>query len=236
VTPTPALVLVAEDDPDIASLLRVVLERAGHQVACAANGRDAVALHGAHEPDLVILDINLPGLDGWTALRWIRDHGQTPVLILTARKVEGDKVRALQSGADDYLTKPFGASELISRVAAILRRTRPTATVPARGRFDDGLVRIEGSSPDVSVAGRPVELTRTELRLLTELVANAGHVLSPEQLLAAVWLDPTGAGVGRVRSAMTNIRRKCGWTNGACGPIQTVRGFGYRYVALDGPH
>lgn len=239
-TSTPALILVAEDDPDIATSLRVVLGRAGHQVACTADGRDAVAFHCAQKPDLVVLDINLPGLDGWSALRRIRDRGRTPVLVLTAREVETDKVRALQSGADDYLTKPFSAAELTSRVAAILRRAHNGSAGQGQGRLDDGqghiddgLVRLEGSGPTVFIQGRPVMLTRTEVRLLTVLVTNAGRVLSPNQLLDAVWMDPTGAGVGRVRSAMTNIRRKCGWTNDSSSPIQTVRGFGYRYMT---PH
>lgn len=233
VTGAPAEILVAEDDPDVSSSVRAVLERAGHRVRCAGNGRAAVALHQTHRPDLVVLDINLPGIDGWAALRQIRDRGQTPVLILTARGVEADKVRALQSGADDYLTKPFSVSELTSRVAAILRRARagPVPVAHARDQeLDDGVVRISGSGPGVTVRGRPVALTRTEVRLLTVLVTNTGHVLSPGQLLAAVWLDPTGAGVGRVRSAMANIRRKCAWTDDARSPIQTVRGFGYRYV------
>lgn len=231
-TTTPTLILVAEDDPDTSLSLRTVLERAGHQVTCTADGREAVALHHAHQPDLVILDINLPGLDGWAALRQIRDRRGTPVLILTAREVETDKVRALQSGADDYLTKPFSVSELTSRVSAILRRARyaPAAPEPAHNlELDDGLVRIPGTGPGVTVGGRAVELTRTEVRLLTVLVTNAGHVLSPDQLLASVWLDPTGTGVGRLRSAMANIRRKCGWVGTAHCPIETVRGFGYRY-------
>jgi len=202
-------------------------------VVHTADGREAVEMHRSHRPALVVLDINLPGIDGWTALRRIRDQGSTPVLILTARGVEADKVRALRSGADDYLTKPFSASELASRIGAILRRTgarRPTPDSGPDGVLDDGLVRIDGSGLGVTVEGRPVALTRVEVRLLTVLVINAGHVLSPDQLLDAAWLDPTGTGVGRVRSTMAGIRRKCGWTANAYSPIETVRGFGYRYV------
>ncbi|MGH9093312.1 MAG: response regulator transcription factor [Acidimicrobiales bacterium] len=220
-------ILVVEDDADIWRSLEILLRRAGYEPSWAADGRDGLQRFASDRPHLVILDLSLPELNGWAVLERIRTVSQVPVMVLTARDLERDKVRGLLGGADDYLTKPFGNDELVARVGAILRRA------PAREdeatAYDDGGLRIEFGTREVRVDGRPVDLTPTELRLLTALVRNAGQVLSPSQLLAKGWNDASGNSPGRVKFAVLGLRRKLGWDDLDTCPIETVRGFGYRY-------
>lgn len=220
-------ILVVEDDADIWRSLEVLLRRAGYEPSWAADGREGLQRFGSERPHLVILDLSLPELNGWAVLERIRTVSQVPVMVLTARDLERDKVRGLLGGADDYLTKPFGNDELVARVGAVLRRA------PAREDedrvYDDGELRIEPGTREVRVDGRPVDLTPTELRLLTALVRNAGQVLSSSQLLAQGWNDSSGTSPGRVKFAVLGLRRKLGWHDLATSPIENVRGFGYRY-------
>jgi DNA-binding response OmpR family regulator len=220
-------ILVIEDDADIWRSLEILLRSAGYEPSWAADGREGLQRFGSERPHLVILDLSLPELNGWAVLERIRTVSQVPVMVLTARDLERDKVRGLLGGADDYLTKPFGNDELVARVGAVLRRA------PAREDedrvYDDGELRIEPGTREVRVDGRPVDLTPTELRLLTALVRNAGQVLSPSQLLAQGWNDSSGTSPGRVKFAVLGLRRKLGWDDLATSPIENVRGFGYRY-------
>jgi DNA-binding response OmpR family regulator len=182
-------------------------------------------------PDLVILDVGLPEMDGWTVLDRVRDFADVPILMLTAHSEESEKVRGLRGGADDYLTKPFNNNELLARVEALLRRARSGGRADERTGsevYDDGLVRVDLRIRQVEVDGRPVDLTRTEFRLLSVLVKHAGAVLSPNQLLEQVWNDPTGIAPERVKFAVLRLRRKLGWS-GDASPISAVRGVGYRY-------
>ena len=220
--------LVVEDDPDIALALRLLLTRAGHQVAHAKDGRAGLRDAYTERPELVILDIGLPGMDGWQVLGRLRDVSDVPVLLLTAHGQESDKVRGLRGGADDYLTKPFTNAELVARVEALLRRSAGAASW-ADEVYDDGILRIDPSARRTYVEGREVRLTPTEFRLLNVLVRHAGAVLSPNQLLAQAWDDPTGIGPERVKFAVLRLRRKLGWTDPDASPIESVRGFGYRY-------
>jgi DNA-binding response OmpR family regulator len=220
--------LVVEDDPDIALALRLLLTRAGHQVAHAKDGRAGLRDAYTERPELVILDIGLPGMDGWQVLERLRDVSDVPVLLLTAHGQESDKVRGLRGGADDYLTKPFTNAELVARVEALLRRTGGVASW-ADEVYDDGVLRIDPSARRTYVDGGEVRLTPTEFRLLNVLVRHAGAVLSPNQLLAQAWDDPTGIGPERVKFAVLRLRRKLGWTDPDASPIESVRGFGYRY-------
>jgi DNA-binding response OmpR family regulator len=220
--------LVVEDDPDIALALRLLLTRAGHQVAHAKDGRAGLRDAYTERPELVILDIGLPGMDGWQVLERLRDVSDVPVLLLTAHGQESDKVRGLRGGADDYLTKPFTNAELVARVEALLRRTGGVASW-ADEVYDDGVLRIDPSARRTYVDGGEVRLTPTEFRLLNVLVRHAGAVLSPNQLLAQAWDDPTGIGPERVKFAVLRLRRKLGWDAGNS-PIHAVRGVGYRYV------
>jgi len=236
-------VLVVEDDRDIALGISTVLSRDGYGVDTAADGKLGLRAFHTVRPDLVILDIGLPGLDGWAVLERLRDLSDVPVLILTAHGQETDKVRGLNSGADDYLTKPFGNRELAARVEALLRRRRSDRELAEV--YDDGSVQVRFGSHQVSVDGMPVELTPTEYRLLTAFVRNAGQILTPDQLLSLAWNDPLGIGPERVKFTVMRLRRKLGHRpapgvpapgSGVPAPgerggsIEAVRGFGYRYL------
>jgi DNA-binding response OmpR family regulator len=221
-----ATVLIIEDEPDIARAVRAVLEAGGLDVLSAADGRAGLRTFHASRPGLVVLDIGLPILDGWAVLDRIRDLSEVPVLLLTSRDRECEKVRGLRAGADDYVTKPFSNAELLARVEALLRRARPAAG--GADAYADGLVRVAFADSEVSVSDRPVSLTPTEFRLLAALVRHPAQILSPEQLLAQAWQDPVGIGPDRVKFAVMRLRRKLG-QHGAQGPIEAVRGFGYRY-------
>jgi DNA-binding response OmpR family regulator len=220
--------LVVEDDPDIALALRLLLQRAGHQVAHAKDGRAGLRDAFNERPELVILDIGLPGMDGWQVLERLRDISDVPVLLLTAHGQESDKVRGLRGGADDYLTKPFANAELLARVEALLRRSSESASWDSQV-YDDGVLHLDPTQRRVFVSGTEVRLTPTEFRLLNALVRHAGAVLSASQLLTHVWDDPTGIGQERVKFAVLRLRRKLGWTDPDASPIESVRGFGYRY-------
>jgi DNA-binding response OmpR family regulator len=226
-------VLVIEDDQDISLSIRTVLSRNGFEVTSEADGKDGLRAFHSVRPDLVILDIGLPTLDGWSVLERIRDLSDAPVLILTAHGRESDKVRGLHGGADDYLTKPFGNSELAARVEALLRRPRSAA--PPADVFDDGSLQVQLESREVSVNGQEVSLTPTEYRLLAALIKHPGQTLTPEQLLKLAWNDPFGVGPDRVKFGVMRLRRKLS-QNASPGrdpgsSIEAVRGFGYRYVA-----
>ena len=224
-----AAVLAIEDDADIRLLLRTVLGREGYAVAEAATGREGLRTFHETRPDVVILDIGLPDLDGWQVLERIRDLSDAPVLVLTARSSEADKVRGLNAGADDYLTKPFSHVELLARLQAI-RRRRP-APGPVRAGFDDGRVRVDFVRQQAYLDGAPVLLTPTEYRLLSALVRHAGQVLSADQLVELAWDERPNLGPERVKYAVLRLRRKLGWESEAS-PLRTVRGFGYRYEPL----
>jgi DNA-binding response OmpR family regulator len=233
-----ARILVIEDDADIALGVRTVLTRSGFDVATAADGRAGLRDFHTGRPDLIVLDIGLPALDGWAVLERIRDMSDLPVLLLTGHGQESDKVRGLYGGADDYLTKPFGNRELAARVHALLRRRRTGR--PQSDVYDDGSVLVKFGSHEVSVDGVPVELTPTEFRLLAALVWHSGQTLSAEQLLELAWNDPFGVGPDRVKFGIMRLRRKLRQRAAAASPIEVVRGFGYRYMApsadLPPPH
>ena len=221
-------VLVIEDDADISLGIRTVLDRSGFEVVEANTGREGLRVFHAHQPDLVVLDIGLPEMDGWTVLERIRDLSEVPVLILTGHGTESEKVRGLRGGADDYLTKPFGNAEFVARVQVLLRRRQAAEPAPAEV-YDDGSVRVNFSTHEVAVDGDPVELTATEYRLLAALIRHKGQVLSPVKLLELAWSDPFGVGPERVKYSVMRLRRKL-CPNADAGPsIEAVRGFGYRY-------
>jgi len=222
-------ILVIEDDQDISLGIRTVLTRNGLDVASSADGKQGLRAFHLTRPDLVVLDIGLPTLDGWEVLERIRDLSDVPVLILTAHGNEADKVRGLHGGADDYLTKPFGNRELAARVEALLRRPRNQQPPPEI--YDDGRLAVKLGSREVSVSGVPVTLTPTEFRLLAALIRHPGQTLTPGQLLKLAWNDPLGVGPDRVKFGVMRLRRKLGQGAGEPGAaIEAVRGFGYRYV------
>jgi len=222
-------VLVIEDNQDLAYGLRNNLEIEGHQVEVAGDGAAGLARVRQSEPDLVILDLMLPGLDGFRVLRALRDEGRhLPVLILTARGDESDKVRGLRLGADDYVTKPFGVLELLARVEALLRRAGAAAPAgaPAVERFGD--IEVFTASRAVRRRGEPVTLTPKEYDLLLTLLDRRGAVASRAELLTEVW-GYSGAVMSRtVDTHIAELRRKLEADLAAPRHILTVRKSGYR--------
>jgi DNA-binding response OmpR family regulator len=216
-------ILVVDDDPIMRELLRGVLERAGHDVREAADGRAGLRDLYTATPDLVILDVAMPELDGWATLERIRDLSDVPVLMLTAREAELERVRGLQGGADDYVVKPCGHQELIARVHALLRRSEEQQT------YADSLVTIDYAQRAVSYADREVRLTPLEFKLLVIFVRHPNQVLSRDQLLELVWGDSLGVAHDQVKLYVGYLRRKLDPSAPKSTPIETVRGFGYRY-------
>lgn len=224
-------VLVIDDDADIGSLVVTLLERAGIAARHAANGRDGLREFHSWRPDLVVLDVSMPGLDGWSVLDRIRDMSAVPVLMLTARGDELERVRGLHAGADDYVVKPFGRQELVARIQALLRRASQGVSHEEPERYADAYLSIDWGQRSVHVGDRGVQLTPLEFRLLSTFVRNPRQVLSREQLLELVWGDAYGVGGDQVKLYVGYLRRKLEPESTDSVPIETVRGFGYRYKA-----
>jgi DNA-binding response OmpR family regulator len=222
-----ALVLVIDDDADIRGLLKELLGRAGYDVVESSNGRDGLRALYSSSPDLVLLDVSMPELDGWQTLERIRDVSEVPVVMLTARAAELEKVRGLKAGADDYVTKPFGRQELLARVEAHLRRSGDRVEQP--GTYADGLITIDFAQREVTVAGKQVSLTPLEFKLLSTFVRNPNQVLSHDQLLELVWGDALTGSRARTKLYVGYLRQKLDVGEAGESPIETVRGFGYRY-------
>jgi DNA-binding response OmpR family regulator len=220
-------VLVVDDEEDIRTLVRTLLERAGKDVVEAPDGRQGLRALHSERPSLVILDVTMPELDGWATLERIRDLSDVPVLMLTARGGELDTVRGLRSGADDYLSKPFGRQELLARVEALLRRSAGAADwTAAPETYGDGQVSVDVTRAEVRVGDREIQLTPLEFRLLVTFMRNPGQVLGRDQLLDLVWGHPEAVDPGQVKVTVSYLRRKLGAEGDL---IRTVRGFGYRW-------
>ncbi len=219
-------ILVVDDAPNIVELLRLYLEGAGYTTVVATDGPSAVESHRKHRPDLVILDLMLPGMDGFEVCRAIRREADTPILMLTARTDDVDAIVGLELGADDYVTKPFNPRALVSRVKAILRRTDGTVRL---GRpIEVGTLRMEPRRREVAVGDRPVELRAREFDLLAALARDPGVVLSREALLEDVWGTDFVGETRTIDVHVSELRRKLG----PDGPsIESVRGIGYRLIA-----
>src|SRR6476661_3994008 len=217
-------VLVVDDDNDVRTLVAGLLERAGYEVNEAADGRDALRVVFADRPDLVLLDVTMPGLDGWATLERTRELTDVPVLMVTARSDELEKVRGLKAGADDYMTKPFGRQELLARVEALLRRQR-RAEDESQTVYADDAITVEFAQRSAQSGGVDLRLTPLEFRLLSAFVKHPNQVLSREQLLELAWGDPYGVSEDQVKLYVGYLRKKLGTNPGAEGPIETVRGF-----------
>jgi DNA-binding response OmpR family regulator len=220
-------VLVVDDDADIRLLLRELLERAGYSVDEVEDGRQALRQLYSTPPSLVILDVTMPDMDGYQTLERIRDLSDVPVLMLTARSQELEKVRGLSAGADDYVAKPFGRQELLARVQALLRRSGGKSEVTES--YGDDFVQIDYAQRRVVVQERDVQLTPLEFKLLAAFVQNPNQVLSRDQLLEIVWSDPYGVSGDQVKLYVGYLRKKLVPEAPDTAPIETVRGFGYRY-------
>jgi DNA-binding response OmpR family regulator len=219
-------VLVVDDDPDILELVCALLSRADLDPVKATNGEEGLRQFFDQRPDLVILDVTMPGMDGFRTLERIRDLSDVPVLMLTARDRELDKVRGLRSGADDYVAKPFGRQELIARVESLLRRPKRPST-NAEEVLSDSFVMIDFAHASVTAKGKEVSLTPLEFRLMAAFARHPQQVLTHDQLVELVWGN-SGASRDQVKLYVGYLRRKLREASGL-EPIETVRGFGYRY-------
>ncbi len=231
----PARVLVVEDEPDIAALVAYQLAREGMRVETVGDGAAALGAVEREVPDLIVLDLMLPGLSGYEVLRALRGQPATrevPVVVLTARREEEDRIRGLELGADDYVTKPFSPRELVLRVGAVLRRVRqPPVAAGTRVLRAAGLT-VDLEARTATLEGRELELTPTEYRLLVALLERRGRAQSRQQLLERLWgVDAPVAARVHTRTVDMHVRRLRGKLGAAGEWIETVRGFGYRFRA-----
>jgi DNA-binding response OmpR family regulator len=217
-------ILVVEDEANIASFVSVYLSKAGFEVGVARNGAEALAKAGTEGPALIILDLMLPDIDGIDVCRRIRQRSDVPILMLTARDDDVDKIIGLEVGADDYLTKPFNPRELVARVKSILRRSTSRRRDPEAAVLEQGPLRIDSGRREVTVEGNEVQLAPKEFDLLWELLDHRGLVLTRDQLLERVWGYTFAGDTRTVDVHVGQLRRKLG---PAC-PIVTVWGVGYK--------
>ena len=224
-------VLVVDDELSIIKFLRANLEAKGYEVLAAMDGTEALQTFEMELPDLVILDIMMPKMDGFEVCRRLREWSQVPIIMLSARGDEEDKVKCLDLGADDYITKPFGASELIARVRAVVRRTETAATIPTQSSFASGDLEVSFAQRRVTVAGKEVKLTPTEYALLQELVLNAGKVLTHTHLLNKVWGPEYREDTQYLHVFVRRLRAKLE-PDPANPGIMTVPGVGYQFKAV----
>ena len=225
--PTPeARLLVVDDEPNIRELLSASLRYAGFEVATASDGKQALALADTFRPDLLVLDVMMPGLDGFGVVRRLREAGRhTPVLFLTARDAAEDKVSGLTLGGDDYVTKPFSLDEVLARIRAVLRRSVGTQRLGEAPRLSFADIELDEESHEVIKAGEVIGLSPTEFKLLRYLMANAGRVLSKAQILDHVWNYDFNGEANVVESYISYLRRKIDTTEPRL--LHTIRGVGY---------
>ena len=217
-------VLVVDDEVHVQNLLRLYLERSGYEVETCGDGEEALSALERRQPDLVLLDLMLPGINGLELCRQLRGESDLPIIMLTARSTERDRLRGLRDGADDYVTKPFSPQEVVLRVDAVLRRVQRSAE-PEPSQLAIGEITLERDAHMVRVSDHEVSLTPTEFRLLESLMSSPGRTFTRQQLLDRV-AGPDFAGFDRnVDVHIANLRRKLGI---APSPIRTVYGVGYR--------
>jgi len=224
----PARILVVDDEPQIRKFLEISLRSQGYSIELAANGAAGLAALAAHGADLVILDMGLPDQDGAEVLSTIRGWSSVPVLVLTVRSSEEEKVRLLDGGANDYVTKPFGIQELMARVRALLRpQPRGGATAPL---FDDGHLHIDLARRQVTLDGQPLPLARKEYALLELLLRHAGRVLTQPQILRELWGPDHQSDTHYLRVLVAKVRQKIGDDAAQPRYIATEAGVGLRFV------
>ena len=228
---TSLLVLVVDDEPAMVGAVSALLGRAGHRVVTAYDGNTALRRFSEERPDLVLLDLAMPGLDGVEVCRAIRRVAQTPIIVLTGEADERAKVEALDTGADDYVVKPFGKQELLARIRAVMRRRGNDAEPRGVGELRWGTIVLDRGRHTAAVAGQEIVLTRTEYSLLASLVASAGHVVSHASLLAAGWPSEPNPDPQWLKPHLARLRSKL---DEAGAPVPaSVRGVGYRLEAVE---
>jgi DNA-binding response OmpR family regulator len=220
-------ILVVEDEPSIASFIAMYLKRAGFAVRVATTGAGAIEQASAEAPSLVVLDLMLPDLDGIDVCRRLRQRSDVPILMLTARDDDVEKIIGLEVGADDYMTKPFNTGELVARVKSILRRAHPERRELESAQLEHGRLRIDAGRREVTVAGEEIQLAPKEFDLLWELLDHRGLVLTRDQLLERVWGYTFAGDTRTVDVHVRQLRRKLGDAS----PIVTVWGVGYKVSA-----
>lgn len=222
-------ILVVEDEPSISEVVGLYLRRAGYQVTFAADGQKALKLLGEQLPDLLILDLMLPGVDGLGITRWLRDRSDLPIIMLTARRDEADRIAGLEMGADDYVVKPFSPQELVSRVRAVLRRTQRAMEAEETNRLVFKDIKIDPGTRLVTVGDEEISLTAKEFDLLWHLASHPRLVFSRDQLLERIWgiseyIDP-----GTVTVHIRRLREKIETDPSNPAHVQTVWGIGYKF-------
>ena len=225
--------LVVEDDAGVRNLIATTLEAHGYRHVCAGTGRAAIAAATSQAPDIVLLDLGLPDMDGVEVVKFVRSWSQMPIIVVSARTEDADKIRALDAGADDYLTKPFSVGELLARIRTTLRRlSHQAAEDPAPAlAFDNGGLHVDFATGTASLAGRELHLTPMEYKLLCLLARNVGKVLTHQAIQRHVWGYPTTDGYKTLRVLMASLRRKIGDSPSAPLYIKTEVGTGYRFIA-----
>jgi two-component system KDP operon response regulator KdpE len=228
VSPDPATILVVEDEAQIRKFLHISFEAHGYTVLEARLGADGLALCAERCPDLVILDLGLPDMDGRQFIARLREWSAAPIIVLSVRASEAEKVRALDAGANDYVTKPFGINELMARVRAVLRGTPGSEDNPAV--FESSGLAVDLARREVRVDGQPVHLSRKEYELLRMLISHPAQVLTHQQILRAVWSDAQKAETHYLRVLVGQLRQKLGDDPTRPRFIVTVQGVGYRFA------
>lgn len=223
-------ILVIEDDTSILNIIQTVLEAGGYQMLCAGTCAMGITMYQSHVPDLVILDLGLPDSDGTDFIRYVRSKSAVPIIVLSARTAESDKVSALDLGANDYVSKPFGTAELMARIRAALRsRRQMNYEKPEDFRLGDLSICYE--SRTVTLCGSPVSLTQTEYNILALLSEHAGKVLTYSSIIRDVWGYQDSGSIKRLQVNMANIRKKLGIRPGDCRYLVNELGVGYRMPA-----
>jgi len=223
-------ILVVDDEEDLRELTRLTLELAGHRVTVASDGLEGLRIFFAESPDVVLLDIRMPAMDGWTLLERIREVSNVPVIMLTGFDQEWQKVQGLRGGADDYVVKPAGQQELLARIEAVCRRNSFGKEIEET--YQDPVLSIDYRRHQVHVRSEEVQLSPVEFKLLTALVQNRDILLSTERILDLCWGERE-SGPERVRVYMNYLRKKLEEDPSKPQLLETVRGFGYRYRSQD---
>ncbi len=227
----PTHILIVDDEPAVTDLLAYNLRKASYQVSTAADGREALRLAQEIRPDLILLDVMIPELDGLDVCRELRKTSRVPVIMITARGEEVDRIVGLELGADDYVCKPFSVRELMSRIKAVLRRSQPeseTQNPPAAVLRGPGGLELDPESRQAAAGGNPLDLTRLEFEVLWVLLQNAGRVLTRERLLELAWGYDFAGDTRAVDSTVKRLRAKLRIAASEADCIEAVRGVGYR--------
>lgn len=225
-------VLLADDDPDITEIIRFSLRRQGYSVLTASNGQDALDLALRDRPDVVILDVMMPRIDGYEVCRRLRFHSRVPIIMLTAKDEELDKVFGLDVGADDYLTKPFSHKELLARIRAVVRRAQGDTEATAPPLLEVGVLRLDNVRHIFTLADKQIDLTPTEFQLLRCLMVNQDRVVSHDTLLGYAWGVNFSGETEMLKVHVRHLREKLEREPSAPELIVTVRSVGYRLVSL----